>query len=318
MRQAVIPFSFSGLPNIMREAFISPEADMLSPGERITSSLSAVRMDDTPVDLANAKVYYESSDINVAEVTDTGEIIAKSAGSAEISAYVEAEGVVCYGKCLIQVRDSSSLAGFTLGPDTLLLEPFSSSWLVPDGVMTSGYKADFSNADITYEIVESNPADTVAVADNGRITGIRAGHAKVRAKVNAAGTEHISNEVDIEVRARDDINRIVMDFVGYQATGNARSATLETDGWRINPDLSSAYVGDCLTDTYSSRSVSRHRSIRRTPRVPRIRLLIFWRENPVIIPSFSEAEITLTEHWRRFMSTDAIWDSTILITTAPE
>ncbi|NLG53605.1 MAG: hypothetical protein GX541_06470, partial [Clostridiales bacterium] len=200
-------------------------------------------MDDTPVDLANAKVYYESSDINVAEVTDTGEITAKSAGSAEISAYVEAEGVVCYGKCLIQVRDSSSLAGFTLGPDTLLLEPFSSSWLVPDGVMTSGYKADFSNADITYEIVESNPADTVAVADNGRITGIRAGHAKVRAKVNAAGTEHISNEVDIEVRARDDINRIVMDFVGYQATGNARSATLETDGWRINPDLSSAYVG---------------------------------------------------------------------------
>jgi hypothetical protein len=239
--RAEIPFDLAGMPNVIRDVDIVPAKSELSPGESTTTQITAVMMDDTSVDMETAEVYYESTKPEIALVSEDGGISAISPGTADIKVYVGVNGVVRYDSCRITVRDDSRLDKAVLGPDPLLIEPYTGKKLSIHGVLESGYKTEFPGTSVSYEIVESEPENAVSVSSEGRVTGLSAGHAKIRARVNYGGEEHISNVISVDVIPREIDDRIALDFTTYQS-GNARDATLEKDGWKLNQEKSSPAV----------------------------------------------------------------------------
>ena len=76
-RSAFIPYSFSGLENIIKDVVLSFDAVELNCGQSTKTNLAIVRMDGTLVDVSQVEVYYDSSDTRVAEVDQQGNIYAK-------------------------------------------------------------------------------------------------------------------------------------------------------------------------------------------------------------------------------------------------
>ena len=222
-------------------------------------------MDDTSVDMETAEVY-ESTKPEIALVTEDGGISAISPGTADIKVYVGVNGVVRYDSCRITVRDDSRLDKAVLGPDPLLIEPYTGKKLSIHGVLESGYKTEFPGTSVSYEIVESEPENAVSVSSEGRVTGLSAGHAKIRARVNYGGEEHISNVISVDVIPREIDDRIALDFTTYQS-GNARDATLEKDGWKLNQEKSSpAVLNMSLGFRFQAYGIQAQISVPNTPR----------------------------------------------------
>ena len=146
------------------------------------------------------------------------------------------------GRNTIRIIDASELVSVTLSPARVSVECFRSVPLTVSGLMESGYEANLDNAEIEFEVVESEPEDAVQVSRDGIVTGVSKGTALIRAVVTIGSTTVESAPVEVNVVESMDKENVVVNFRSYQS-GNARDATIDNDGWELDLSRSSPYVG---------------------------------------------------------------------------
>ena len=131
-------------------------------------------------------VTYSSSDTDVAEVSATGLITAKAAGTAIITAEIYVGGATYTDECVVVV---SAVPTITLDKDTLSLTAAGATGSLEATTTPEAYAVEWDSSD-----------DAVATVEGGVVTPLTAGTATITAKITVGGVEY-SDTCEVTVSA---------------------------------------------------------------------------------------------------------------------
>ncbi|MEK3916720.1 Ig-like domain-containing protein [Paenibacillus sp. FSL H7-0331] len=210
-----------------------PKVVELGSNETYSLNVLATRSKGLPADLSNAVIYYQSSNENIAAVSQQGVITAGQTGKALITTHIRMGDVIRSLKTEVYVNDVLNMIKFKnvtgngrniiLG-EPLELETYGTTWLGHDVELEA----------VVY--VSSDPA-IAAVNPNGIITGLTEGTVALSVYGHYNGTT-VQRTLTLEVIPYSSAEGLAL--TAYPIN----SELLDTDHWKVYGSASTLDFGD--------------------------------------------------------------------------
>jgi len=230
------------------DAEVAVEPASVKVGEASQIIPKGFMTDGTDADMSKVSVIYESLTPDIISVDENGRITTLRAGKGVFCTILMLGDVSLSVETEITVTDSSPIVSAALSaPEAvpyLRDEP-----LTLTGKMESGYDADFTNAEIKWNI-ESDPDGGVSIDENNMIFGhIEGAKATVSAEITLNGATVTTDEVEIQV-VETQLRDFTVNFGGVKEE-TISDATIEEYGWQLDTENShSSVLGSYLATNY--------------------------------------------------------------------
>ena len=241
-RTAVTSLTTSDLPTVLRELKIQVEKPEMQVDTTQKITLAAILTDGTTAtDLSGAKTAIYSSEADIIDVDQDGNLTALREGESVIRADINMNGIIRSAEVKVKVIDESGIASATLSVPETIMEGRPTMMCV-SGLMESGKELYVENAEITYVIEEMSEEGCVEVSDTGMITGKKAGTtARIRVDISLRGKTVSSAPVTVTV-VQSEPTDLVIDFKGRaQGVNVVGNVSFEQDGWEANTGKTSQF-----------------------------------------------------------------------------
>ncbi|MBR2180872.1 MAG: Ig-like domain-containing protein, partial [Oscillospiraceae bacterium] len=248
-RESTAPLSVSGVEKALNKAVASISKSALSKGE--TAEVS-YELFDNEENLYTDKgvVYYESTDVSVAAVSQEGVVTAKAAGKTDIIVWVQSEGKLIRGAVSVTVTDDTLLASAQIRGKNIVEAGFSEKLYVR-AWHESGKEAYLDACNVSFALKDNADAAILTVDENGTVSAISAGKATVIATVTGAQNS-VTGELEIEVVPTSPKSKTI--YFSKPGEGYALDVTMDDYGWEVNRELSSTSVGMVKSSAFTCRS----------------------------------------------------------------
>ena len=238
-RESDVSVTTSGFEMKLLYAELTTALETIDAGEKTTAVPIGFMSDGSIADMSGGNVIFESLTPEIISVDENGNITGLRAGRGKFSATLFLGDNNAYAECEIIVSDISPIVSAELScPPTvgyLRDEP-----IVLSGKMESGFDADFTNADIKWNI-ESDPVGGVSIDANNMIFGeIEGAKVKLSAEITLGGATVTTNEVEVTV-VETDLRDFILNFGGAKEK-KIENVTIDKYGWQVDWSLSHSTV----------------------------------------------------------------------------